>query len=257
VTQMRERVAVVTGGASGLGRAAVLELARAGARIVVVDVDAERGEGAAAEARSLGADARFVRADVSDARDVAAYVDAALGAFGRIDAFINNAGVPGVVAPIGAYPDDVFDRVFAVNVRGVFLGLKAVLPVMQRQKSGSVVNTASIIGQIAAPGIAAYAASKCAIVGLTRVAAAEVARDGVRVNAVCPGPIHTPLMRDFERMITPDDPEVALRLIAEPNPSGRYGDPEEAARVMVFLASDAASYVNGAAWAVDGGRTAV
>jgi NAD(P)-dependent dehydrogenase (short-subunit alcohol dehydrogenase family) len=250
------KVALVTGGGGGIGRAACLAFAGAGAGVLVVDNNAELG----AETESLvgqgGGETQFLQADVRLAADVEKYVAAALAAFGRIDVFFNNAGIEGMVSPLTDYPEEMFDRVIAINVKGTFLGLKYVLPVMLAQKSGSIINTASVAGLVGAPGLAAYVASKHAIIGLTRTAAVEAGRSGVRVNAVCPGPIHTRMMRSLETMSSPEDPAAVVQRNQARNPMGRYGEAEEVARVVLFLASDAASYVNGAAWTIDGGRTA-
>jgi NAD(P)-dependent dehydrogenase (short-subunit alcohol dehydrogenase family) len=151
----------------------------------------------------------------------------------------------------------VWDRVMGVNLKGAFLGLRYVLPVMIGQKKGSVINTASVAGTVGAPGLAAYSASKHAIIGLTRTAAGEVGRQGVRVNAICPGPINTRMIHSLEQQINPDEPSAVAKANMARNPMGRYGEPEEVARLVVFLASDESAYVNGVAWLIDGGRTAV
>ena len=254
---MAEKVAVVTGGGSGIGKATCLEFARAGAKVAVVDVNAAAGAATVGEIRASGATAEFIQADVTRADEVRGYVAGAIAKFGRIDAFFNNAGIEGAVRPLVDYPEEIFDRVMAVNVRGVFLGLKHVLPVMISQKAGSIINAASVAAFYGPSGLGAYAASKHAILGLTRVAAGEVGKTGVRVNAVCPGPIHTPLWSAIEREANRENPETVSERFLSRNPSGRFGEPEEVARVVVFLASDAASYVNGAAWTIDGGRLAV
>ncbi len=254
---MENKVAVVTGGGSGIGHATCLEFARTGAKVVVVDLNAAAGAATVEAIRAEGGMAEFIRADVQHSDDVRRYVEGAVAAFGRIDAFFNNAGIEGTVRPLVDYPEDVFDRVMAVNVRGVFLGLKYVLPILIAQKTGAVINTASVSSFYGPSGLGAYAASKHAILGLTRVAAGEVGRLGVRVNAVCPGPILTPLWSALEKEANRDNPEAVREGFLARNPSGRFGQPEEVARVVVFLASDAASYVNGAAWTIDGGRLAV
>ncbi|MCC7448680.1 MAG: glucose 1-dehydrogenase [Anaerolineae bacterium] len=257
MSEFAGKVALVTGGASGIGQAACLEFARAGATVAVVDMNAEAGAATVAAVRDLGCAAQFFAADVSQSADVQAYVKRTLDAFGRIDAFFNNAGIEGVVAPLTEYPEEMFDRVIAINVRGVFLGLKYVLPIMIKQQSGCVVNTASVAGLVGAPHLGAYSTSKHAIIGLTRTAAGEVGRSGVRVNAICPGPISTRMMRSIEQMSNPADPDAVMNRNVARNPMGRYGDPAEIARVVVFLCSGASGYVNGAAWTIDGGRTSI
>lgn len=251
------KVALVTGGGNGIGRAAALAFAGQGAKVVVVDRDAAAGEGTAGAIRQQGGEAAFVAADVTDAAAVRAYVRAALDAFGRIDCFFNNAGIEGAIAPTAEYDEATFDAVMAVNVKAVFLGLRHVLPVMLGQGGGAVVNTASVAGLVATPGMPAYVASKHAVIGLTKAAAGEVGRQGVRVNAVCPGPVDTRMIHAIERQIDPSDPDGVGRRYQAGIPSGRYTTPEEIAEVVLFLCSERAGNVNGAQWVVDGGRTAV
>jgi NAD(P)-dependent dehydrogenase (short-subunit alcohol dehydrogenase family) len=184
---------------------------------------------------------------------VAAYVKTAMDRWGRIDIFMNNAGWQGPVQPLVECSEDAFDTVMAINVRGVFLGLKHVLPVMVAQKSGAVVNTASLASAIGTRHLAPYVASKHAVMGLTRSAALEVSRAGVRVNAVCPGPVDTALMRDIEVGQSGGDAgQLRQRRVAS-IPQGRYAEPEEIANVMVFLASDLASHIVGQGVHVNGG----
>jgi NAD(P)-dependent dehydrogenase (short-subunit alcohol dehydrogenase family) len=247
------RVAVVTGGAGDIGRATAAAFAAAGASVVVVDRDAH----GLAEARAAVADAGrgdvvAVTADVRSAADVRRYVQTALERFGRIDVLFNNAGIEGRPAPLAECPEELFDEVMAVNVRGVFLGLRHVLPVMLEAGRGAIVNTASTSSFVAHPRRGPYAASKHAILGLTKAAAAEVAGHGVRVNAVCPGPVDTRMSRTIAAELDPADPQGAFGRVATRTPIGRYATPEEVAAVVCFLASDAASYVNGAGWLVDG-----
>ena len=190
------------------------------------------------------------------AADVQGYVQAALDAFGAIDCFHNNAGIEGQVAPTAEYDETVFDAVMAVNVRGVFLGLRHVLPVMIRQGRGAVVNTASIAGLVGTAGMPAYVASKHAVIGLTKVAAGEVGPLGIRVNAICPGPIATRMVQDIARQVSPDDPESVEERYSATIPLRRYGTAEEVANLVLFLCSDLASNVTGAQFVADGGRTA-
>ena len=251
------RVAIVTGGANGIGRAACREFSAAGLSVVVVDVDANAARDSCEAVRAAGAKAIWVEADVSQSVDVQRYVAAALDAYGRIDVLFNNAGIPGAQTPLVDYPQDVFERVLQVNLMGTFLGMKHVLPTMIAQGRGAIVNMASVSGTVGAPTMAAYSASKHAVIGLTRTVAGEVGRQGLRVNAVCPGPIETALIDTLHAGINPQDPAAVKAFNVGRNPMGRYGEAQEVARLVVFLASDAASYVNGAAWLIDGGRTAV
>jgi NAD(P)-dependent dehydrogenase (short-subunit alcohol dehydrogenase family) len=254
---LQGKVAVITGAGNGIGRQTALAFATAGAKVLAVDRDENGAEATAAAIRQHGGEARAHAADVTQPGDVQGYVEAALKAFRRIDCFFNSAGIVGKVAPIAEHDVAAFDEVIAVNVRGVFLGLRHVLPVMIGQRSGSVVNTASVAGLVGTPGMAPYVASKHAVIGLTKAAAGEVARSGVRVNAVCPGPIDTDMMRRVEGQIDPADPAAVARRYQAGLPSGRYGSAEEVANVVLFLCSDRASNVSGAQFVADGGRTAV
>ncbi len=249
------KAALITGGANGIGRAAALGFARRGARVVVVDRDAAAGEAAAEAARAQGGEARFVRADVTRSADVRAYVQATLDAFGAIDCFFNNAGIEGTVTPTADYEEAMFDAVIAVNLKGVFLGLRHVLPVMLRQGRGAVVNTSSTAGLVGSPGLSAYVASKHGVLGLTRTAAGEVGASGVRVNAVCPGPTDTRMIHSLEQQSSPGDHAAAGARYRASIPLGRYATAEEVADVVLFLCSDLAGSVTAAHYVVDGGRT--
>jgi NAD(P)-dependent dehydrogenase (short-subunit alcohol dehydrogenase family) len=250
------KVALITGAGNGIGRASAIGFARNGAKVVVVDRDVADGEATVGVIRQNGGEARFVAADVTNSAEVQAYVKAALDAYGAIDCFHNNAGIEGKVAPTAEYDEAVFDAVMGVNVKGVFLGLRHVLPVMIAQRRGAVVNTASVAGLMASPGMAAYVASKHAVIGLTKVAAAEAARYGVRVNAVCPGPIDTRMIHSLEQQVDPTDPAAVGVRYQSSIPIGRYGTAEEVANVVLFLCSDLASNVTGSPYLVDGGRLA-
>ena len=250
---LSERVAIVTGAGGGIGRAVSLLLAEAGARVLAVDLDGAKAEETAESVTAAGGEARAARADVSRADDVASYVAAAIGAWNRIDVLMNNAGWQGPVGPLVECSDDAFDAVLAVNVRGVFLGLKHVLPVMVAQGSGAVVNTASLGSFVGTRLLAPYIASKHAVMGLTKTAANEVARSGVRVNAVCPGPVDTPLLAEIEAGEAPGEGERLRQRRAAAIPQGRYARPNEVAALMVFLASDLASHIVGQGVHVNGG----
>ena len=249
------KIAVVTGAAGVIGRATTELLAERGARIVAVDRKREELEDAI-KGLPASAEPLAVTADVSDEDEVADYVRAAVDRFGTIDVFYNNAGVEGDVRPITQYPLDTFRRVLDVNVVGVFLGMKHVLPVMLKQNKGSIINTASIAGLIGSPHIAVYSASKHAVIGLTRSAAWECTGTGVRVNCVCPGMIDSRMLSAILEGRNTGNAPVPQQKIVERIPARRLGQASEVASVVAFLASDEASYVSGSAYTVDGGRTA-
>ncbi len=246
----------MTGGANGIGRATALAFGRSGAAVCVVDLD-EAGAAATAEAIvSAGGKAIAVGADVTKSDDVKTYVAKAVEAHGSIDCFFNNAGIEGSIKPIVDYDEDEFDKVLAVNVRGVFLGLKHVIPVMLDGGGGAIVNTASVAGLVGTPNMSTYCASKHAVLGIVRSVSGEVARDGIRVNAVCPGPVATRMIEDVAKKINPDDPAGVKARYEAAIPSGRYSLPEEIADIVLFLCSDATANVSGMHFTVDGGRTA-
>jgi NAD(P)-dependent dehydrogenase (short-subunit alcohol dehydrogenase family) len=243
--RLQDKVAVVTGGGSGIGRAIAQALHRQGAKVVVADISGE--EKAAAEALGSGAIAFGV--DVTKASEVTALMQAAVDAFGRVDILCQAAGIEGDLGPTGECAEDNFDRVMAVNVKGTFLGMRAVLPLFAANGSGAIVNMASMASWIVLPGMPAYCASKGAVLQLTRTAAVEYATAGIRINAICPGAVDTPMLRRTGQAVV--DASVAA------TPMGRLARPEEIAALAVFLASDDASYVTGAGLTVDGGYSAL
>ena len=249
------KVAVVTGAAGVIGSATAQLLAERGARIVAVDRKAADLKAAMADLPA-SADALAVTADVTGEDEVADYVRAAIEKFGVIDVFYNNAGIEGDIAPITKYSLATFRKVLDVNVVGVFLGLKHVLPVMLKQNRGSIINTASIAGLIGSPDIAVYSASKHAVIGLTKSAALECAGSAVRVNCVCPGQIDSRMLSAIVEGRNPGNTPVPTERIVDRTPARRLGQASEVASIVAFLASDEASYVSGSAYTVDGGRTA-
>jgi NAD(P)-dependent dehydrogenase (short-subunit alcohol dehydrogenase family) len=244
---------LVTGGACGIGKTICMAFAQAGAQVACVDRDIIQGAATVESIRALGREAIFIAADVTDARQVQSYVRDTRERFGRIDVFANNAGIEGAVLPITEYPEDTFDAVMAVNVRGVFLGLKYVLPVMKEQGSGVIVNTGSTGSHVGSTGVCAYVASKHAILGLTRCAALEAARFGVRINAICPGGTRTRMQQSLAEERDKND-ELAFNLAT---PNGRIAEPEEIAGAVLYIASDHARHMIGQSLILDGGRLAM
>jgi NAD(P)-dependent dehydrogenase (short-subunit alcohol dehydrogenase family) len=249
------KVALITGGGGGIGRATALGFALRGAKVMVVDADADSGQASVDIIAQRGGVATFVQADVTQSASVKDYVEKTLAAYGRIDAFFNNAGIEGKVVPTQDYDEETFDRVIAVNLKGVFLGMRHVLPVMLKQGSGAIVNTASVAGLFGSPGMAAYVASKHGVLGLTKVASTDVAGLGVRVNAVCPGPVETRMMRSLESQRNPNDPAGVHAAYAAGIPTGRYALPEEIAGAVLYLCSDLSGDVTGTHIVIDGGRS--
>ncbi|MHB8670793.1 MAG: SDR family oxidoreductase [Acidimicrobiales bacterium] len=245
---MDGRVALVTGAGSGIGAASAQAFARQGARVVVSDVDREGAETTAEMIRSGGGEATVVVADVTRSEEVAALVDRTLSTHGRLDAAHNNAGVTGPAGSLADYLEADWDRVLEVNLKSVFLCLRAEIPAMLAAGRGAIVNTASGAGLVGFPGLPAYVASKHGVVGLTKSAALEYAKAGIRINAVCPGSTRTPMLEGFMG----GDAGIE-RMLASGAPLGRLGRPEEIAEAVVWLCSDAASFVVGLALPVDGG----
>lgn len=247
------KVALVTGAAAGIGLAAARGFLERGAQVAIVD----RDPGIQTIAAELGESVLGLQADVSRSADVRAYVAQTLDHFGRIDCFVNSAGIEGKIAPTAEYDEEIWDLVIGVNLKGTFLGLRHVLPGMIAQGAGAVVNLASSAGVIGTPRMPAYTASKHGVIGLTKTAAGEVARHGVRINAVCPGPTDTRMIKSIETMINPSDPDAVRGSYRSAIPTGRYSSPEEIANVILFLCSDLASSVTAAHYIVDGGRTQI
>src|SRR5712691_1793151 len=250
--QLDGKVALVTGGASGIGRATALTFAREGAKLVIADMNEEGGQQTVHMITEQGGEAIFVTTDVSKAIEVQALISQTVATYGRLDCAHNNAGIAsgGQRAFTADYPEERWHQVIAVNLTGVWLCMKYELAQMLTQGGGAIVNTASVAGLVGLPYASAYVASKHGVVGLTKTAALEYAKQGIRVNCVCPGYIQTPMtapgMEDPERM--------ALMLASEP--VGRMGHPEEVAEAVVWLCSDAASFVTGHTMTVDGGYVA-
>ena len=249
---LNAKIALVTGAGSGIGRATSLVLAREGATIVVSDVNADGGEETLSAIKDMGGNGMFVHADVSRSADVEALVGTIVDAYGRLDICYNNAGIEGFIGGrLQEYPEDIFDRLMDINVKGVWLCMKHEIPQMLKQGGGAIVNTASAAGLVGSRQLSAYSASKHAVVGLTKSAALEYAKDGIRVNAVCPGIIDTPMM---DRLVAGRDDYAATIPVRQP--IGRKGTPSEIAEAVAWLCSDAASLVTGLAMSVDGAFTA-
>lgn len=248
---MEGKVALVTGGGSGIGRATALAFARDGAKVVVSDVVPEGGKETVRLIEAAGGMAFFMEADVSSAADAQAMVRTAEEQYGRLDYAFNNAGIEGAQAPTAEVTEDNWDRVISINLKGTWLCMKYEIPVMLKQGGGAIVNTASVAGLVGFPNIAPYTASKGGVVQLTKAAALDYAKQGIRINAVCPGVIRTPMVERF----LGGSAEAEAQFTAM-EPVGRMGTPEEIAEAVVWLCSDAASFVTGHAMAVDGGFVA-
>lgn len=247
---LKDKVALVTGGASGIGRAVALAWAREGARVVVSDVDQAGGEQTAGQVRAAGGQALFAAADVGRPEDCEALVRRAVATFGRLDIACNNAGIGGPQAPTADYPLDGWEQVLRINLSGVFYGMKYQLPEMLKHGGGAIVNMASILGAVGFAGSPAYSAAKHGVLGLTQAAALEYSAQGVRINAVGPGFIHTPMISALE------DNQAVNEMLVAAHPIGRLGRAEEVAELVLWLSSDKASFVTGAYYPVDGGYLA-
>jgi len=256
LTRLANKVALITGGAGGIGKVTAKRFLEEGAKVVLVDLFPEALDEAKAELEAIG-EVITVQADVSKEEDVKNYVDKTIENFGRIDVFFNNAGIEGKVAPITEQKVEDLDKVLAVNVRGVFLGLKHVLAVMKEQGAGSVINTSSVAGLSGSPNVTPYIASKHAVVGLTKATAVEVAPYKVRVNSVHPSPVNTRMMRSLEEGFAPGQAEAAKADMEKSIPLGRYGESEDISNLVLFLASDESAFITGVQYRVDGGMGAL
>jgi len=245
---LEKKTAIVTGAGSGIGRATAVRLAKGGARVVVSDVNEEGGKQTVEEITEAGGEAFFFRADTSKPEENEALVREAEARHGALHVAVNNAGIAGPMEPLVDYPLEDWDRVIAINLSGVYYGMRAQIPAMKRAGGGSIINLSSILGQVAFHGLTAYVAAKHGVVGLTRIAALEYSADGVRINAIGPAFIRTPMVDAL--------PEDIKRGLIEKHPIGRLGEAKEVAELIAFLASDRASFITGTYYAIDGGYLA-
>lgn len=245
------KVALVTGASSGIGRASALAFAREGARVVVTARREQEGEETVRMIKGNGGEATFVKTDVSSAAEVESLLRTIAAAYGRLDCAFNNAGIPGSLAPTADMSEDDWDSVIGINLKGVWLCLKHEIALMLKRRRGAIVNMSSVLGlEGTALGASAYVASKHGVIGLTKAAALEYAQQGLRINAVCPGFVKTALIE-----VATGNPDIAKAIVAA-HPVGRLGNPEEIAEAVIWLCSDAASFVTGHSMVVDGGYVA-
>lgn len=254
--RFEDKAVIVTGAAGDIGRAAARRFAVEGARVAAVDFDAERVQNLAAELQADGLQVIGMEADVRREEDVAAYVARTCEAYGGVDILFNNAGVEGDASDVAEVDLEDFDWVMAVNVRGVLLGMKHVVPVMRERGGGAIVNTASVAGLSGASLLTSYCASKHAVIGLTRSVAMQQGPHNIRVNAVCPSAMTGRMMTSIENKMLPDDANAVRDAVLATIPMGRYAQPEDVASMVAHLCSDEANFLNGGAYPVDGGVTA-
>ena len=255
MTMVAGKVALVTGSGAGIGRAAALKFAAEGAKVVVSDVNVEGGEETAAMIEKKGGEAVFIKADVAVPEEVDALIAGTVKTFGRLDCACNNAGIEGKIAPFIEQPLDNFDRIIAINLRGTFLCMQAEIRQMLESGGGVIVNLASVAGLIGFPGLAPYVASKHGVNGLTKNAALEYGKQGIRVNSICPGGIDTRMLDSLAEQST-GGAQTTREMMDPFHPIGRIGEPEEVAELIVWLCSDRSSFVTGTNIPIDGGFVA-
>lgn len=246
---LKGKVAIITGAASGIGEATARLFAKEGARVVVSDIDEEKGQNVASEIKKNGGEATFIKADASKAKDNEKLVSQTVDKYGELHIAVNNAGIGGPLSPTADYPLEDWKKVIDINLNGVFFGVKYQIPAMKKSGGGSIVNIASILGQVGTQQSPAYVTAKHGVVGLTKAAALEYAQENIRVNSVGPGYINTPLVRNALD-------EETLESLKGMHPVGRLGESEEVAEIILWLASDKASFATGTYYAIDGGYLA-
>lgn len=246
---LKDKVAIVTGAGSGIGKAVALKYAEAGAKVIVSDIVEENGQKVAEQIKQSGGEAFFIKADTAKPEDNEALVKQTVEKYGALHISCNNAGIGGPASPVGEYPLDGWDKVISINLNGVFYGMRYQIPVILSSGGGAIINMASILGQVGFANSAAYAAAKHGVVGLTQTAAVEYASKGLRINAIGPGFINTPLI---EKSLD----ETARQALVGLHPIGRLGEPDEVAELVLWLSSDKASFVTGSYYNIDGGYLA-
>lgn len=246
--ELKGKVALITGAASGIGESTALLFAKEGARVFLTDIDIEKGEKLAKKINKDGGEAVFFKADISKAQDSENSVIQAVKKFGKLDIAVNNAGVGGPQHPVGEYPIEGWDKVIAINLSGVFYGMRYQIPEMLKNGKGSIINVASILGSVGFANSAAYVAAKHGVVGLTKSAALEYSAKGIRVNSVGPAFINTPMLKDLDKDL--------LSQLVNAHPIGRLGEADEVAQLFLWLAGEKSSFATGAYYPIDGGYLA-